>query len=344
MKKRAVLAGTAAAALLIAALGVRLGAADIGWSRILEIILAETGLLSPEGIAAPAHERVIIWRIRVPRTLTGALVGASLALSGAMLQGLFRNPMAGPGVIGASAGGALGATTAIALGLGAVSIWAIPLLAFAGALLAVLCASAAATHKGHAPLGALILCGMAVNAVAGALTTLVLSWSVSDFEIGRQILFWLMGGLTNRTWEHALLVAPFFAASALAAMLFSRDLNLMMSGEESAMALGVDAARTKAWILVIAAAAAGASVAVSGVIGFVGLLVPHVARIWTGPDHRRLLPASMIAGALFVMGMDLAARALSPVEEIRLGVLSSSVGGPFFLWLIIRNRRRAEVF
>ena len=344
MRRRALSMAAVAAALLIAALGVRTGVTDIGWGRILEIILAELGFLSPDQIAAPVHERVIVWRIRLPRVLTGALVGASLALSGAMLQGLFRNPMAGPGVIGVSAGGALGATSAIALGLGAASVWSVPLMAFGGALLAVLCASLAASHKGRAPLGALILCGMAVNAIAGALTTLVLSWSVSDFEIGRQILFWLMGGLTNRAWEHVLLVAPFFAVSALAAMLFGRDLNLMMSGEESAMALGVNAARTKAWILVIASAAAGASVAVSGVVGFVGLLVPHAARMLTGPDHRRLLPASMIAGALFVTGMDLAARAISPVEEIRLGVLSASVGGPFFLWLVIRSRRRAEIF
>ena len=344
MRKYALTAVLIALALLLAALSVRLGVTDIASEKIIEVILSELGLLSTEGAGVSAHERAIIWHIRLPRTLTGAFVGASLALSGVMLQGLFRNPMASPVVIGVSTGGAMGATSAIALGLGAASIWAVPLSAFGGALATVVLVSLVASHKGHTPLGALILCGMAMNSIAGALTTLVLSYSVSDFEIARQILFWLMGSLTNRTWEHVFLVAPFFAASAVAAAFFGRELNLMMSGEESAMALGVNTARTKAWILVIAAAAAGASVAVSGVVGFVGLLVPHIVRMLAGPDHRRLLPLSMMAGAIFVMGMDLLARTLSPAGEIRLGVLSASIGGPFFLYLIVKNRARAEMF
>ena len=332
-----------AAALLLAALSVRLGVTDIDGAKILKVILSELGFLPTEAAGVSAQERAIVWHIRLPRTLTGAFVGASLALSGAMLQGLFRNPMASPVVVGVSTGGALGATGAIALGLGAASIWAVPLSAFAGALVTVLLVSLVATHKGHTPLGALILCGMAMNSIAGALTTLVLSYSVSDFEIARQILFWLMGSLTNRTWEHVLLIAPFFAASAVAAAFFGRELNLMMSGEESAMALGVDTARAKAWTLTIAAASAGAAVAVAGVVGFVGLLVPHIVRMLAGPDHRRLLPLSMVAGAVFVMGMDLLARTLSPAGEIRLGVLSASIGGPFFLYLIVKNRARAEM-
>lgn len=344
MSKYATTAGAILIAGIVAAIGVRVGITDIDGGSILRIVAAELGLLSPEQTGAPAHARVIVWHIRIPRVLTGAFVGASLALSGAMLQGLFRNPMASPGVIGISTGGALGATSAIALGLGAASIWSVPCMAFAGALLAVFCVSLAATHKGHTPLGGLILCGMAVNSIAGALTTLVLSYSVNDFEVGRQILFWLMGSLTNRTWEHVMLIAPFFTASAFAAAFLGRELNLMMSGEESAMALGVDTARTKRRILIIAAAAAGASVAVAGVVGFVGLLVPHIVRMLAGPDHRRLLPASIFAGAAFVMGMDLLARTLAPAGEMRLGVLSSSVGGPFFLYLIMRNRRGAEMF
>ena len=344
MRKYALMAVLFAAALLFAALSVRLGVTDIDSGKILKVILSELGFLPTDGAGVSAHERAIVWHIRIPRTLTGAFVGASLALSGAMLQGLFRNPMASPVVVGVSTGGALGATSAIALGLGAASLWAVPLSAFAGALVTVLLVSLVASHKGHTPLGALILCGMAMNSIAGALTTLVLSYSVSDFEIARQILFWLMGSLTNRTWEHVILIAPFFAASAIAAAFFGRELNLMMAGEESAMALGVNTAQTKAWILVIAAAAAGASVAVSGVVGFVGLLVPHIVRMLAGPDHRRLLRLSMMAGAVFVMGMDLLARTLSPAGEIRLGVLSASIGGPFFLYLIVKNRARAETF
>ena len=344
MRKYALAAGLFAIALLIAALSVRLGVADIGYGKILKVILSELGLIPGVEAGVSAHERAIVWHIRLPRTLTGAFVGASLALSGVMLQGLFRNPMASPVVVGVSTGGALGATSAIALGLGAASIWAVPLSAFGGALLTVFLVSLVASHKGRTPLGALILCGMAMNSIAGALTTLVLSYSVSDFEIARQILFWLMGSLTNRTWEHVALIAPFFAASVAAAVFFGRELNLMTSGEEAAMALGVDTARTKTWVLVISAAAAGAAVAVSGVVGFVGLLVPHIVRMLAGPDHRRLLPLSMMAGAVFVMGMDLLARTLSPAGEIRLGILSASIGGPFFLYLIVRNRARAEMF
>ncbi len=344
MKKHAALAGMGVAVALLLALSVRFGVASIGWSEIFEIIFTELRARAPEQSDVLPHERAIIWHIRIPRALTGALVGASLALSGAMLQGLFRNPMAGPGVIGVSAGAALGATTALALGWGATSIWSVPFMAFGGALLSVFLVSLAATYKGHTPIGTLILCGMAMNSIASALMMLTLSYSVDDFEIGRQILFWLMGGLTNRTWEHVFLVAPFFVASAFAAPFFGRELNLMMAGEESAMALGVDTARVKRQILLIAAAAAGASVSVAGVVGFVGLVVPHIVRMLTGADHRRLLPTSMVAGAVFVMGIDFIARVLSSAEEIRLGILSSSVGGPFFLYLIIKNRRRAETF
>ena len=344
MRKYALTVVLIAAASLLAALSVRVGISDIGSGKILKVILSELGLIAPEVAGVSAPERTIVWHIRLPRTLTGAFVGASLALSGVMLQGLFRNPLASPVVVGVSTGGALGATSAIALGLGAASIWAVPLSAFGGGLLTAFLASLIASHRGHTPLAALILCGMAMNAIAGALTTLVLSYSVSDFELARQILFWLMGGLTNRTWEHVTLIAPFFVASGVAAVFFGRELNLMTSGEEAAMALGVDVARTKAWILIIAAAAAGASVAVSGVVGFVGLIVPHIVRILAGPDHRRLMPLSMLAGAIFVMGMDLLARTFSPAGEMRLGVLSAGIGGPFFLYLIVKNRARTEMF
>ncbi len=330
--------------LVIALLGIRYGQSEIGWEKISKILLSEVGLISWEGTGISEQDRVIIWHIRVPRIITASLVGASLALSGVMLQGLFQNPMASPFVIGISSGGALGATTAIALGLGAVSIWSVPFMAFGGALVAVFMVSLLATHKGRTPIATLILCGIAINSIAGALTMLVLSISVSDFEIARQILFWLMGSLANRTWEHVFLVAPFFFVCAIGAVLFTRELNMMMSGEESAMALGVNTAQTKMWILIISAAAAGASVAVSGVIGFVGLLVPHIVRILVGPDHRRLLPASILAGTIFLMGMDFLARWVSPMHEIQLGIFSAGIGGPFFLYLVMKNRFKTEIF
>jgi len=323
--------------------GIRYGVADLSYSRILDVVLVETGLRPEDQTALSAQERAIIWQIRLPRVLTGALVGAALALSGALLQGLFRNPMASPGIIGVSTGGALGATSAIALGFSSLSLWAVPLMAFSGALLSGFLVYALATRHGRTPLATLLLCGLAMNSITGALTSLVLSFSVREWEIGRQILFWLMGDLSNRTWEHVAMIAPFLAVCAAASAFFPRELNLMMTGEEAAMSLGVDTVRTKRLLLTVAAAAAGAAVAVAGVIGFVGLLVPHIVRLLLGPDHRRLLPASLLAGAVFLMGMDLLARILLRSQEIRLGILTSGLGGPFFLYLILRHRRRAEL-
>ncbi|MGH8593415.1 MAG: FecCD family ABC transporter permease [Gammaproteobacteria bacterium] len=323
--------------------GIRYGVADLSYSRILDVVLVETGLRPEDQTALSAQERAIIWHIRLPRVLTGALVGAALALSGALLQGLFRNPMASPGIIGVSTGGALGATSAIALGLSSLSLWAVPLMAFNGALLSGFLVYALATRHGRTPLATLLLCGLAMNSITGALTSLVLSFSVREWEIGRQVLFWLMGDLSNRTWEHVAMIAPFLAVCAAASAFFPRELNLMMTGEESAMSLGVDTVRTKRLLLTVAAAAAGAAVAVAGVIGFVGLLVPHIVRLLLGPDHRQLLPVSLLAGAVFLMGMDVLARILLRSQEIRLGILTSGLGGPFFLYLILRHRRRAEL-
>ncbi len=322
--------------------GIRYGVADLSYSKILDVVLVETGLRPEDKTTLSAQERAIIWHIRLPRVLTGALVGAALALSGALLQGLFRNPMASPGIIGVSTGGALGATSAVALGLSSLGLWAVPLMAFSGALLSGFLVYALATRHGRTPLATLLLCGLAMNSITAALTSLVLSFSVQEWELGRQILFWLMGDLSNRTWEHVAMIAPFLAVCAAVSAFFPRELNLMMTGEESAMSLGVDTVRIKRLLLTVAAAAAGAAVAVAGVIGFVGLLVPHIVRLLLGPDHRQLLPASLLAGAVFLMGMDVLARILLRSQEVRLGILTSGLGGPFFLYLILRYRRRAE--
>lgn len=336
-----VVGGCSVLVVLTALLGIRYGATDIPLSRVCGILLSESGIGT---VQATPQERAIVWHIRTPRVLTGGLVGAMLALSGVLLQGLFRNPMASPGIIGVSTGGALGATLMLAVGLGAVSLWAVPVAAFGGALMSAFMVYALATERGRSPTSTLILCGLAINAITGALTSLVLSYSVREWEAGRQILFWLMGGLTDRTWEHVGMVAPFALLSFAAAGVFWRELNLMLAGEESATALGVDTARTKRWILAIAAGAAGAAVAVSGVIGFVGLIVPHIFRLLVGPDHRRLIPSCIVGGALFLMSVDLACRTVLAREEIRLGIVTSVLGGPFFLYLVVRNRKRAEVF
>lgn len=336
MKTGLVLGGGLLLLLGIALLGVRYGSTEMSWSAVAGVFFGDGSITG--------QERTIIWYIRVPRVLTGILVGAGLSISGVLLQGLFRNPMASPGVIGVSAGGALGATSALALGLGALTVWAVPVAAFCGALTAAFTVYALASRQGRTPIATLILCGMAVTAIGGALTSLILSLSVADWEIARQILFWLMGGLTDRTWQHVEMCAPLILLCSGASLFTWRELNLFLGGEESAAALGVDTVRAKRWILTLAAGAAGAAVAVSGVIGFVGLIVPHICRLVVGPDHRRLIPLAAIGGAAFLVGMDLAARAVLGREEIRLGIVTSGLGGPFFLYLILRFRKRAEVF
>jgi iron complex transport system permease protein len=302
----------------------------------------ETGLLSPERAGVSDAERVVVWHLRIPRVVVGALAGAALSLAGVLLQGLFRNPLAGPEVVGVSSGGALGATAALALGLGGVSIWAVPVAAFAGAAFAAASVYALTARHGDAPLATLVLCGMAVSSIAGSLSAFVLSLSVREWELGREILFWLMGGLSHRTWDHAAMIAPFAGAAIAAGLFFARELDVLAMGEEAAAGLGVDARRLKRAVLAIAAAAAGAAVAVCGIVGFVGLMVPHMARMAVGPGHRRLLPAAVLGGAAFVVLADLVARSGPWGEELRLGILTSGLGGPFFLLLAMHARRRGE--
>lgn len=327
----------------VALISIGLGASPVPWSSIGPILLRESGLRPDAAAGVSVAERAIVWHIRLPRVLVGGLVGGSLALSGALLQGLLRNPMASPGVIGVSSGAALGASVAISLGLGLVSIWAVPLFAFAGALGSAGLVYALASRGGRTQIATLILCGIAVNATAASLTSFLLSMQAQEWEVARQILFWLMGGLTNRTWEHVVVIAPSIGLCALVASFLPRELNLIAMGEESALALGVDVARVKRLTLAIAAGAAGAAVSVAGAIGFVGLVVPHVMRLLVGPDHRRLFAASLLGGALFLTAMDLIVRLLPGGEELRVGALTCGLGGPFFLALVLRHRRRGEL-
>ncbi len=323
-------------------LALLIGPYDLSWRDALRALLAEAHLSDGGGIGE--RERVVVAYIRLPRVLCGMCVGAALALSGVLLQGLFRNPMASPGLIGVSAGGALAASAAIALGWGALTIWAVPTAAFLGALACAWIVYAIASRGGRTPLATLILCGLAVNSMTGALTSLVLTLSASRWEVARQILFWTLGGLNDRGWEHVAMIAPFLVFAGLGAAFFPRELNIMMTGEEAAASLGVEVAAARRWVLVLSAAAAGSAVAVAGVVGFVGLIVPHMARLLVGPDHRALLPVSALGGALFLAAMDLLARTCAGGEEISLGILTSGLGGPFFLYLVLKHRRRAELF
>jgi cobalamin transport system permease protein len=284
-------------------------------------------------------QATIVYLIRFPRVLAAALVGASLALSGAVMQGLFRNPLADAGLIGVSSGGALGGVIVISTGLAATSSVALPCATFAGALVIAFAIYFFTTQRGQTPLTTLLLVGIAVNAVLASLTALILSL-VQDYEISRQMLFWLMGGLDGRGWVDVQMVLPFALGGFLLALFLSRDLNVLLLGEETATSLGLNVELVKRQLLALSALMAGAAVAVSGTISFVGLVIPHMARLLLGPNHQLLLPGAALGGAIFLVWCDLLARTLVPAEEVRLGVITACVGGPFFLHLLLREEKR----
>jgi len=275
--------------------------------------------------------------IRLPRALLGAMVGASLGLSGAALQGYLRNPLAEPGLIGVSSAASLGAVIAIYTGLSTAFPLALPLMALAGAVGAVLLVQGLAGARGGAL--TLILAGIAVSAFAGALTSLALNLSPNPFA-ALEIVFWTLGSLADRSMEHVWLALPFTLAGWLLLGLLGRGLDALTLGEEAAAALGVRLPALRLMAVLGTASAVGASVAVAGAIGFVGLVVPHILRPLVGAQPSRLLFASALGGAAMLLVADIAVRLIAPEQDLKLGVLTALVGAPFFLWLLADLRRR----
>ena len=264
----------------------------------------------------------------------------ALGVAGATMQGLFRNPMADPGIIGVSTGGAVGAVVAIATGATGLFFLALPTFAFVGALVATFLVYGIAAVGGHFSMATLLLAGVAVNAFLGAIVSAIIIL-LPDNGALREILFWLAGGLDSRSWEHVRISAPLILGAAAVIMLMSRDLNLLMLGDDEARSMGVRVGRARTTLLAVAALATGAAVAVSGTIAFVGLVTPHILRLVMGPDHRVLIPLSAAGGALFVILADTVARTVIQPAEFRVGVLTAFVGAPFFILLLIKNKRQA---
>ena len=279
---------------------------------------------------------LIMREIRLPRALLGLMIGATLGLAGAAMQGYLRNPLAEPGIIGISSSASLGAVLALQSGLAAALPLALPLSALAGAAAAVLLILVLAGPRGGA-LG-LILAGIAISALAGALTSLVLNLSPNPFA-AMEIVFWMMGSLADRSMQHVWLAAPFMLAGAALLLSLGRGLDALTLGEDAAQSMGVNMARLR-WILILGTASAiGASVAVAGAVGFVGLVVPHILRPLVGARPSRLLPAAALGGAAMLLAADIATRLIAPDKDLKLGVLTAIVGTPFFLHLIWRMRR-----
>lgn len=280
----------------------------------------------------------IIFLVRLPRVLAAALIGASLALSGAVMQGVLRNPMADPGIIGISGGAGLGAVIAIASGLSAHSLYFLPISASLGALAAAGIIFALTLGAGKMAVHTLILAGMAVSTFFGACTSLVLSF-VSHDNVA-QFVFWAMGNLYNIRWESLGLVSLPVLIGLVLMPAFAKDINVMLLGEEESRAVGLDIVRIRFVLLALVAVTTALAVCISGPIAFVGLIVPHILRLLVGPDHRVLLPTSALGGAIFLVVCDLLARTALGAQEIQVGIVTSLLGAPYFIALLLVSLRR----
>ena len=319
----------------------------LGVLRALPQAVARVFLLHNEFAIVPrageAQLITILAEIRLPRLLLGLLCGAGLGLCGAVAQGLFRNPMADPGLLGISSGAALGAVLTIVIGgewlaaTGVFGAWLLPAMAFAGSWLSMFAVYRLATARGKTDIATMLLAGIAVNAITGAGIGL-LSYLAADAEL-RDLIFWSLGSL-EITDRRKLIFALLMVLPALVILpRFANALNANLLGEAEAGHLGFDMERVKRRLIILVALVVGVAVSLSGIIGFVGLVVPHLIRLIAGPDHRMLLPASMLFGAALLVVADIAARSLVAPAEIPIGIITAILGGPFFLWLLVRYRR-----
>ena len=312
------------------------GQLDVAPAEVVGSLLHRLGLdLGP----MPSHPQgdVTLWTVRFPRVMMAAVAGAALATAGALMQGIFGNPLAEPGVVGVSAGAALAASTVIVFDLALVGTWTVALFAFVGGLVTTILVYLLSRDGGRTEVVTLVLTGIAVNAVASAGLAFLLF--LGDQQAREEIVFWQLGSLNGSRWEQVGVAAPFMVVGLVAAMAMSRRLDLLALGDRAARHVGVDVERLRMGAIVVVALLTAAAVAFGGIIAFVGLVVPHLVRLLAGPGHRLLVPASALGGALLLVVADLGARTLVAYADLPIGMLTSLVGGPFFFWLIRRARR-----
>jgi heme transport system permease protein len=335
---RGLMAGACLALAVAVVLSLSIGATGVSLAALPRVLAAlATGASDP----ATAREQLVLLEIRLPRLLLGAFVGAALALSGAMMQGMFRNPLADPGLIGVSSGAALAAVATIAASNGlalplarTLGPYLLPVAAFGGGILATAALVTVAARRGELAVGTLLLAGVALAALASSLTGLI-AYASDDQEL-RDLTLWMLGSLSGASWPKALAVLPFALALALVVPRLVRGLNGLVLGEAEAFHMGIDVDRMKRTVIVATAAATGAAVAVCGIVGFVGIIVPHLVRLLAGPDHRVVLPAGALLGAALVIYADVLARMLVRPAELPLGVVTALLGAPLFLHLVRR--------
>jgi iron complex transport system permease protein len=324
-----------------ATLGLLVGAADVSLTEAMDVLGSKLGLTTSPGMQLD----IIVWTIRLPRVLMGVCVGAGLALCGAALQGMFRNPLGDPGLIGVSSGAAAGAVTAMvarwllepALGWVPQALL-LPVAAFGGGLVATLLVYRIATRGGRTSVATMLLAGIAVNAAAGSLIGLM-TYAADEAEL-RSLTLWTLGSLGSANWVELGVCAATLGLAGWLLLRHTDQLDALLLGESEARDLGVDVGALEHRVVVLSAVVVGAAVAFTGLIGFVGLVAPHIVRLWRGPSHRIVLPASMLLGAMLLVCADTASRTIVSPAELPIGIVTSLIGAPFFLWLLVR--RRAE--
>jgi iron complex transport system permease protein len=328
----------AAAGLLLflfgSALGLALGPVGVPVREIPGILLRGPAAEIGEPLATYS---VIIWTLRFPRVILAFLEGAALGVAGAVMQGLFRNPMADPYVLGVSSGASLGASLGMVLGIGkALGYWSVPALAFAGALASITVVYALATHRGRTDTWTLLLSGIAVSSLV---SSVIASVMVLFRERADEIVFWTMGALSRASWATVFAAVPYTVPGVAVLCSYAGALNALSFGEEPAFHMGVPVERIKRTLLWVSSLVVAGGVAFTGPVGFIGLIVPHAVRLVVGPDHRRLMPLSALMGGNGLLLADLLARTVAPPREIPVGVVTALFGAPFFLYLLFRARR-----
>ncbi len=332
--------------LVVSIMSLGVGAVAVPFTDVTGIVFKAIGF--PLNTEYSAINVAVVESIRMPRVILGILVGASLAVCGAALQGLFRNPLADPALVGVSSGAALGAVTVIVLSqsvLFSVSqflgSYLLPLSAFVGGVLVTLIVYRLAQTGQRTEVTTLLLAGIAVGSLSSAGTGL-LTYMADDFQL-RTLTFWSMGSLGGITWSKLSVSAVLMLIAIFVIPTQARPLNALLLGESEAMHLGFDLQRTKRLLILLIALGVGAAVSVSGIIGFIGLVTPHLVRLVLGPDHRILLPASALVGASLLLLADLFARTIVAPSELPIGIVTALVGGPFFIWLLMKYRRQGGI-
>jgi iron complex transport system permease protein len=338
-------ASLALISLLLALVGVGLIALTLGAAGIPLARLPAALALSTDGSSGAhlARDQLVLWSIRIPRIATAAVVGALLAISGAIMQGLFRNPLADPALVGVSSGGAFAAAAAIVFTdsrfgehFRFMQNQLLPLAAFAGSLVTTVILYRIASRSGRTSIAIFLLAGLAIAAIANAGTGLLVF--VADDRQLRDITFWLLGSLSGATWPKIAMLAPVLGLGLIARVTVARGLDVLVLGEAEAFHSGVDVERLKRISIVLVSGMTGVAVSICGVVGFIGIVAPHLLRLVIGPAHRLLLPASALLGAVLLVGADTLARSLVAPAEMPIGILTAAVGAPFFLGMLLRQR------